>query len=354
MIFDCFSFFNELDILAIRLNVLAPVVDKFVLVEAVRRHSGEPKELCFEKNKQRFALFLDKIIHVVVDDEPELPSECPKLIAAWAYENHQRNAIVRGLEGVRDDDVVIISDLDEIPNPAQIRKYASKCVKERVVVVFSQIYCRYYLNFICMNMPRWRGSKMLSWATFRADATYANMEQHIPMPEFANKGPTPTRVRFLRPHLDIPEGGWHFSYYGGARQIQLKMKSIADYVCDAAADMSLDEIERRVKAGEDPLGRGERFYAVPLDARFPDFIRANKERYATGILPCERVALGIRLLCICIRVKTWVVRGLSRCVPAWAKPAVYAVYRRVAKHPIPLMKDQLSQKLENGRQSCDR
>ena len=70
MIFDCFSFFNELDILEIRLNVLAPVVDKFVLVEAVRRHSGEPKELYFEKNKQRFAPFLDKIIHVVVDDEP--------------------------------------------------------------------------------------------------------------------------------------------------------------------------------------------------------------------------------------------------------------------------------------------
>ena len=75
MIFDCFSFFNELDILEIRLNVLASVVDKFVLVEAVRRHSGEPKELFFEKNKQRFSPFLDKIIHVVVDDEPELPPE---------------------------------------------------------------------------------------------------------------------------------------------------------------------------------------------------------------------------------------------------------------------------------------
>lgn len=348
MIFDCFSFFNELDILDIRLNVLAPVVDKFVLVEAVRRHSGEPKELYFEKNKQRFAPFLEKIIHVVVDDEPELPPDCPKLIAAWAYENHQRNAIVRGLKGVRDDDVVIISDLDEIPNPAQVRKYAQKCVEEGVVAVFSQISCRYYFNFISMTMPQWRVSKMLSWKTFCNEATYANMAQHIPMPEFVNKGPTPTRVRFLRPQLVIPDGGWHFSYYGGAKQIQLKMKSIADYVCDKAADMSLEEIERRVKAGEDPLGRGERFYAVPLDARFPDYIRANKERYATGILPCERVAFGTRLLCVYMRVKAWMVRVLSRCVPSWAKPAVYAVYRRVVKHPVPLMKDQLSQKLEKG------
>ena len=349
MIFDCFSFFNELDILDIRLNVLAPVVDKFVLVEAVRRHSGEPKELFFEQNKQRFAPFLNKIIHVIVDDEPELPPDCPKLIAAWAYENHQRNAIVRGLKGIQGDDVVIISDLDEIPHPAQVKKYAQKCVDEGIVAVFSQIYCRYYMNVISMTMPQWRVSKMLSWKTFCDDATYANMGQHIPMPEFANKGPTPTRVRFLRAQFVIPDGGWHFSYYGGAKQIQLKMKSIADYVCDKAADMSLEEIERRVKAGEDPLGRGERFYAVPLDARFPDYIRENKERYASGILPCERVAFRTRLLCVCMRVKAWMVRVLSRCVPSWAKPAVYAIYRRVVKHPVPLMKDQLSQKLEKGR-----
>ena len=349
MIFDCFSFFNELDILEIRLNVLASVVDKFVLVEAVRRHSGEPKELYFEKNKQRFAPFLDKIVHVVVDDEPELPPDCPKLIAAWAYENHQRNAIVRGLDGIQDDDVLFISDLDEIPNPAQIQKYAAKCMEERIVAVFNQIYCRYYLNFVSMTMPMWPGSKMLSWATFKEAAIYANMERHIPMPEFANRGPTPTRVRFLRAQLVIPDGGWHFSYYGGVRQIQLKMKSIADYVCDAAADMSLEEIERRVKAGEDPLGRGERFYAVPLDGRFPDYIRANKERFATGILPCERVTLGTRILCVCMRVKVWMVSALSRCVPNWAKPAVYAVYRRIVKHPIPLMKDQLSQKVEKGQ-----
>jgi len=349
MIYDCFSFFNELDILEIRLNVLAPVVDKFVLVEAVRRHSGEPKELYFEKNKQRFAPFFGQIIHVVVDDEPELPMDCPKLIAAWAYENHQRNAIVRGLDGIQDDDVVMISDLDEIPNPKQVKKYAMKCVEDGAVAVFSQISCRYYLNFVSMALPCWRGSKMLSWKTFRTDAIYANMEHHIPMPEFVNKGPTPTRVRFLRAQLVIPDGGWHFSYYGGARQIQLKMNSIADYVCDKAADMSLEEIERQVKRGEDPLGRGERFYAVPLDERFPEFVRANKDRYAAGILPCARVTLSVRILCVCVRVKAWFVSILSGHIPLWAKPAVYAIYRRVVRNPIPLMADQLSQKMGKGR-----
>ena len=132
----------------------------------------------------------------------------------------------------------MISDLDEIPNPAQVKKYAQKCVEEGVVAVFTQIYCRYYLNVVSMTMPLWRVSKMLSWKTFCDEATYANMEHHIPMPEFANKGPTPTRVRFLRAQLEIPDGGWHFSYYGGAKQIQLKMKSIADYGRDHAAARS--------------------------------------------------------------------------------------------------------------------
>ncbi|MBO6167304.1 MAG: hypothetical protein J6P13_03005 [Kiritimatiellae bacterium] len=115
MIYDCFSFFNELDILEIRLNALKDVVDRFVLVEAVKTHSGQPKKLYFEENKDRYKPFLDKIIHVIVDNEPHLPEKCPKLTAAWAYENHQRNVIVRGLARIGADDVLLISDLDKIP-----------------------------------------------------------------------------------------------------------------------------------------------------------------------------------------------------------------------------------------------
>ena len=74
MIYDCFTFFNELDLLEIRLNVLKDVVDKFVLVESVKTFTGRDKELFFEKNKDRFAAFADRIIHLVVREFP--PSYC--------------------------------------------------------------------------------------------------------------------------------------------------------------------------------------------------------------------------------------------------------------------------------------
>lgn len=112
-VFDSFIFFNELDLLQIRLSVLAPHVDRFVLVEATHSFQGQTKPLYFEKNRQRFAPFLDKIEHVVVDNFPDAASP-------WDREHFQRDAILRGLASCADDDLVIISDADEIPRPQAI------------------------------------------------------------------------------------------------------------------------------------------------------------------------------------------------------------------------------------------
>ena len=93
MIYDCFSFFNELDLLEIRLNVLKDVVDKFVLVEAGETHTGKPKPLYFKENEARFAAFRDRIIYVAIERFPEVCT------TSWARENWQRNAIAEGLKG---------------------------------------------------------------------------------------------------------------------------------------------------------------------------------------------------------------------------------------------------------------
>src|SRR5947208_2297917 len=114
MIYDCFTFFNELDLLEIRLNVLTEIVDRFVLVEAHQTHQGEHKPLYFAENRARFHRYNDKIIHVVVDGFP------PDAVSPWDRENHQRNCIARGLAGARLGDTVLISDADEIPRPELI------------------------------------------------------------------------------------------------------------------------------------------------------------------------------------------------------------------------------------------
>lgn len=74
MVYDCFSFFNELDLLEIRLNTLDSIVDKFILVESTLTHTGNQKPLFYAENKSRFKKFNDKIIHIIVDEFPSFPN----------------------------------------------------------------------------------------------------------------------------------------------------------------------------------------------------------------------------------------------------------------------------------------
>ena len=120
MIYDCFSFFNELDLLEIRLTTLDKVVNKFVLVESHYTHTGQPKPLYYAENINRFSKFNEKIIHIIADDFPDIPGATYREMA-WIRENWQRNAILRGLpKNVKDNDYLIIADLDEIPRPDAI------------------------------------------------------------------------------------------------------------------------------------------------------------------------------------------------------------------------------------------
>src|SRR5579863_8430750 len=119
MIYDCFTFFNELELLELRLNELAGVVDRFVIVEATKTHSGKPKPLHYRDNQARISRFHSQIIHVIVDDMPVSDD-------AWTLENFQRNCIVRGLTGCRPDDFILISDLDELPRAGVVKRMAGE------------------------------------------------------------------------------------------------------------------------------------------------------------------------------------------------------------------------------------
>ncbi len=121
-IFDCFTFFNELDILELRFDILDPVVDYFVLVEATKTHHGEEKRLYFHENRERYKKYEEKIIYVLVEDTPEYKGECDMGIV-----NYLRNSIMRGLvDKARPDDYILVSDVDEIPNPELLKAIGEK------------------------------------------------------------------------------------------------------------------------------------------------------------------------------------------------------------------------------------
>jgi len=124
-IIDCFTFFNELDLLKFRLAELYDKVDHFILIESTKTFTGQVKPLYYSLNKDEFEKWNDKIIHVVVTDMPiNLPQyKIDELVALpeirninWVREHHQRRSVVKGLNrlNLNFDDVIIMSDLDEI------------------------------------------------------------------------------------------------------------------------------------------------------------------------------------------------------------------------------------------------
>ena len=116
-IYDCFQFFNEENILDLRLNILDEFVNFFVIVESTTDHQGNKKKLNFDKDK--FKKFQKKIIYVVVEDTLDTIKK-PHLGQNSLVERHQRNSITRGLKNCSDDDLVIISDVDEIPDLSKL------------------------------------------------------------------------------------------------------------------------------------------------------------------------------------------------------------------------------------------
>ena len=279
MIYDCFTFFNELDLLEIRLNVLDDVVDKFVLVEMSKTHTGDEKEFIFENNKQRFSKFLNKIIHIKVNDFPRLEdSQKDPFGNKWLLENYQRDSIMRGLTEAKDNDIVIVSDLDEIPNPKVVKQYDGTGIW-----VLEQMMCYYYINNLCYTDPVWKNGVRI--------ATFKNMkdplqEVHKSKKEFCRFSAygLPTYFRFCQGKF-IKNGGWHFSYCGGVNAIIKKRQAIVEQQFNNEKNMSPDYIAKKIKTGQDILDRKKyKYKAIPLDGCFPEYIVKNKSKYKQLVL----------------------------------------------------------------------
>ena len=122
-IFDCFQYFNEDHIADLRFNILNNFVDKFVVVESTVNHQGKPKKLHFDI--KLYNKFKSKINYIVVDDTPENIKR-PHEGGESLVEQHQRNSIMRGLKTAQDNDLIILSDVDEIPDLNRLNEFDKK------------------------------------------------------------------------------------------------------------------------------------------------------------------------------------------------------------------------------------
>ncbi len=189
MLIDTFTFFNELDVLEIRLKELNPYVDYFVLVEGSKTQSGNEKPYYFEENKHKFEKYLNKIIHIKVDDWPERHS-------AWDFDIYQRQQIRRGIDiiGPEDSDIIMVSDVDEIPFPRVV-----PIINLPRFSVTQMFYHVYYYNLQVANGFRWNGTVAAPWS----DVKKTDIHSFIKRRDGCN------------PIYIIPDGGIHYGYQGG-------------------------------------------------------------------------------------------------------------------------------------------
>ena len=264
-VYDCFNFYNEMDLLDLRLSELYDVVDHFVLVENTVTHIGNPKPLFYEENKERYEKFSDKIIHVVIDD---MVGKSRSEIDLGS-----KDRCVDGLGSATNDDIVLYSDLDEIPFAHTIELAKEHC-NHGFVTFKGRFYC-YYLNGLRMEKD---GTPKQWWGTIGG--------------KWGNIQSTGLGFNDLRNHRDkhpafhvMENSSGHFSFIGDAKMIETKLRNWGHAV-DLGRDFiaGVDDVEGKIQSYIDEgkyLFKDEMVQYVPIDDKhFPSHVFNNQDKYS--------------------------------------------------------------------------
>ena len=266
---DCFMYFDEDLVLDIRLNTLNDKVDKFVIAEATRNHAGEKKKLNFKI--ENFSKFKNKINYLVVDD---LPINVKSSKKGW-HENHmrdqfQRNSLARGYKEYSDEDLVMISDIDEIPNLEQLKKFN---IKNRYAC-FLQKNFQSKLNLLNITHEDWPGTKI-------CQKKYLKSPQWLR--DFKAKR-KPFWKLFKKDIQLIKDGGWHFSFLKDATAIKNKIIAYSHQEYNTKEFTNTELIEKKISLGQDLFNRKIKYKKVNIDNTFPKYVLENKEKLEDWIL----------------------------------------------------------------------
>ena len=266
-IFDCFQYFNEEHIAEIRFNILDEFVDTFVIVESTVNHQGKPKKLHFDINK--YKKFRNKINYIVVDDTPESIKK-PHKGGESLVEQHQRNSIMKGIKDADDNDLIILSDVDEIPNLNKLNEF-----DKNKYAVFSQKMFMYKLNLLNLRENNWHGSKICLKKNLKSPQWLRNLK--------FKKYPF-WRIDKIRNLQIIQDGGWHFAYLQSPENISKKIKSFAHGEFNKDNISNEENIKLKIEKGQDIFDRGYNLKKVEVDSTFPSYILKNKDKLKKWIV----------------------------------------------------------------------
>jgi len=247
-IIDCFIYNNEDLILDLRLDYLDKYVKKFIIVEARFTHQGKLKKKFLDLNN--FKKYKDKIIHLFIE-------EFPKDFSNWERENYQRNFIANGLINFNDDDLIMISDIDEIPN---LRNINNK-IKDKMYV-FRQKNFMYKINLLNTTYPIWYGTRMCKKKLLKSPQWLRDLKVKRNL-----------FYKLFKINWNIVnEGGWHFSYLMNSEQIKEKIMAFGHAEYNKPEYVDLDNIGKKINKSIDLFDRKQLYKKINLDNSFPKII----------------------------------------------------------------------------------
>ena len=261
-IFDCFTFFNEQKLLNIRFNVLNKFVDYFVICESKYDHRGEKKKLNFNVND--YSKFKDKIIYIVLDNFPNFKSP-------WDRQDFQRDYLLNGISKAKPDDILLFSDVDEIPNLENNIDLIFKNPDK--VGIFNQNVFYYKLNLKVVDYDQWEGTRVIKKKNLKTFSWLRNKTR------LKNLRYRFWRIDKYKKIYKISNGGWHFSFLGDPEMISSKIKSYTHSEYDKNDFTSIDQIRKRISELKDPYDRDKKLIRVKIDKSYPDHIINNQEYY---------------------------------------------------------------------------
>lgn len=273
MIIDSFPFFDELELLDLRLSYLNNHVDKFILVEGTKSHQGKNKKLFYDLNRSIFKKYEKKIIHYVIDDYP--PIQNVKEFDPFIYDYHTRNAIGTALNKIDiiQNDILLISDVDEIPNYNFFKNFRGK------ITIFKQYMLYFHMNLRCIGFELdhgdglWGGTKMLKFKDFST----AQKIRNIKTKKYG-------WWRLDKPKVDFfYNSGWHFRFLGDENTLFNEFKNRAiGYTEEKLNSYNKSEIKKIIEGQLELIG-GEKYSKFDI-LKLPEEIINNQKKYSKYLI----------------------------------------------------------------------
>ena len=264
-IFDCITFFDENLITNSRFEILNNVVDYFIVCESKYDHKGRKKNINFKLLNKKFK---NKVRHIVINEK------FPNLTNLWKTEEYQREKIFNKLKDAKDDDLILYSDSDEIPDPIKIKNLKLK----KKYAIFMQKFFVYKLNVYNKYESPWEGTRVCKKKNLKSF--------------------TFLRKKILKKNLDKPfwkfniekdiqiikNGGWHFNNLYTVKKISKKLKTFQHTEFSNRSFSSIKIIKKKIKNLNDLFGRNHKYSKIKINNSYPDYIRKNKEIFKDYII----------------------------------------------------------------------